>query len=119
MKLLEIKSPVVYHGTARKGTEFKKLGEHHRAGIYFSTRYSDAKYYAEADAESLHDAEPKVIHARLRIKNPKEITGIDSQELTVELIRNLQKEGYDGIRSGVEWVAFDPDQIEVLKVELL
>jgi len=119
MKLLEINSAIVYHGTARPGAKFST--EHSRVGIYFSTRYADAKDYAENDVEFYDDnAEPKVIHAKLHLKNPKDLKGsIESQELTKAQVKEWEDQGYDGLHSGTEWVAFYPSQIEIIKVENL
>ncbi|GGA82551.1 hypothetical protein GCM10011385_40960 [Nitratireductor aestuarii] len=112
-----------YHGSYREITQFSALRYEGVGGIYFTLAADVAWSYAK-DAYIDEDNVPTVMTASLRIRKPFPMTGIESQELTIERIAELKAQGYDAVygmtapgEEVVEVAVFDPDQIEITAVE--
>jgi len=113
---------VVYHGTAIPKTEFRRDGGASGVGAYFTESYAVAQDYAEMDA-SVDGDDPLVIQAYLAIQNPVIFTdGEQSQAITPAQRDAWEAAGHDGVKTlypdGVEWVAFDTGQIQIIAGEL-
>lgn len=130
---------VYYHGT---GPDFRGFGEQpasvtgnptSQLGTFFSKLPEEAKRYVS----DFHNGRGTVIKAQLDLKNPyemsvkefnefstpKDLANPNWQEMSqrvADLKARLQAEGYDGVKIAPgtkyeETVAFDPQQIKVLK----
>lgn len=106
-----------YHGSCRQIDRFSPLRYGSVGGIYFTADLSDAWNYAEMVCIEEGDEET-VMAVHLKLVNPTRMSGIDSHELSVDLIDELKSKGYDGVvgidaSSGqpFEYVVFDPEQV--------
>lgn len=113
---------LVFHGTAIPKTTFRREGGCAGVGAYFTSEKSVAQDYAEMDA-SVDGDKPIVMEVYLSIKNPFRMTGTDSQAISAERRDELEQLGFDGVIAefpdGVEYVAFNPEQIYVVAAIVL
>jgi hypothetical protein len=113
-----------YHGSCREIRAFSPLRWQGVGGIYLTADRADAEDYARCACIEDGDV-PTVMTAYLRMTNPATLAGTASQELTTDLIAGLKARGHDGVvgtnNKGevYEYVAFDPDQVEIVAVDVI
>lgn len=114
-----------YHGSCKAIPVFGPLRYDGVGGAYFTPSHEMAVDLA-IDGCMEDGDEPTVMTAHLRIANPFFMYGIDSQEITLTRIAELKALGYDGVighaeegAEPFEYVAFDPDQVEVVSCDIV
>ena len=110
--------PEVYHGTPHEFTAFKVASsKNNDAGIWFSNSEKIARGYGYGGTWN-NLILPKVIKAKITIKNPHIVYDRDVK-ITDKFIDRLKQEGYDGVirilEYEEEYCVFDPSQIQVIK----
>lgn len=111
----------LYHGTYRVIERFRASRYEGAVGAYFTASLDEA--WSHAQCSCLEDEDvPTVICAKVDIRNPVRLYGIESQEISEEDAAAYLSAGFDGA-VGVdsagriyEYVAFDPDQIVIEEV---
>ena len=105
---------VVYHGTRADIDAFQvSEGGTYGQGIYLTRDANEASFYADPADETVGAVYP--VYVNIKNPAPENIASEAEAEATasgVSSIDILKSQGYDGIDTGGEIVAFDPTQIK-------
>lgn len=124
----------LFHGTNKRFERFSQdmVGSHHNTPkeeigevYFFTTDILTAKWYAESASEN-HGGSPTIIEAEISFNNPMVVdfdgTGI---ETLFDDINEAKSKGHDGLitlnyddgRIIDQYIAFEPNQITIVKCE--